>query len=71
MTLTHLSLVHVPPRTSVPAPLSNADRLREFRAAAEPVIGNGWRWGHLPRRESAPDYSYFTSHSYADLAGGF
>jgi hypothetical protein len=47
--LTFLSLTHVPPRMPVPAPLSNADRLRVFRAVAEPVIGNGWRWTHLPK----------------------
>lgn len=46
--LTFLSLTHVPPRASVPAPLSNADRLRVFRAVAEPVLGNAYRWQHLP-----------------------
>jgi hypothetical protein len=70
--LTFLSLAHCPPREPVPAPLSNADRVRMFRAVVEPALANAHPWPFLRGiRDAAPDYSYFTSHDYADLAGGF
>lgn len=40
MNLSFLSVVHCPPRARVPAPLSNAERLRALRAAMPAVVGN-------------------------------
>lgn len=55
MNLTHLSLIRVV-HGRVPAPPSNADRLREFRHAliemTEPAIGNVRLWMLLRRREA-------------------
>jgi hypothetical protein len=70
--LTHLSLAHCPPHLPVPAPLSNADRLRAFRAVAEPDLANGHPWPFLRGiRDAAPDWGYFHEHSYDQLSQGF
>ena len=50
--LLRLSLVQVGHRR-VPSPPNNTERLRAFRNATDPVIGNGWRWQHLTRRDEA------------------
>lgn len=56
-TLAHLSITHCPPRASVPAPMSNADRLRMLRAALPAVVGNAvFRFPTKPATQPAEDF---------------